>query len=196
MNMKERILKTSLRLFASDGYEAVSVSRIAWKLGVTKGALYKHYKNKRDIFDNIIRQMEEMDAERAKMFNLPEGTLGEMSEEYRKASVNRLFDYCKAQFRYWTQDDFAADFRKMLTLEQYRNDEMADLYQKYLATGPLNYVTDLFSSQGLSKAKRRATELYASMFFMYSVYDGATNKDAVIESVDRHIDELKEEILI
>ncbi|MDD6845207.1 MAG: helix-turn-helix domain containing protein [Clostridia bacterium] len=28
-----------------DGYEAVSVSMIAGKLGMTKGALYKHYKN-------------------------------------------------------------------------------------------------------------------------------------------------------
>lgn len=42
---KERILMTALGLFARDGYEAVSVSRIAGELGMTKGALYKHYKN-------------------------------------------------------------------------------------------------------------------------------------------------------
>ena len=45
---KEKILFTALRLFARDGYEAVSVSAIAGELGMTKGALYKHYKNKRD----------------------------------------------------------------------------------------------------------------------------------------------------
>ena len=43
---KEQILMTALHLFAQDGYEAVSVSRIAGALGMTKGALYKHYKNK------------------------------------------------------------------------------------------------------------------------------------------------------
>ena len=53
---KEQILMTSLKLFAKDGYEAVSVSDIAGKLGITKGALYKHYKNKRDIFDSIIER--------------------------------------------------------------------------------------------------------------------------------------------
>ena len=42
---KEAILTTALQLFASDGYEAVSVSQIAGALGMTKGALYKHYKN-------------------------------------------------------------------------------------------------------------------------------------------------------
>ena len=41
-------------LFARDGYEAVSVSMIAGELGITKGALYRHYKNKQDIFDSIV----------------------------------------------------------------------------------------------------------------------------------------------
>lgn len=45
MNTKEKILVTALRLFAVYGYEAVSVSQIAGELGITKGALYKHYKN-------------------------------------------------------------------------------------------------------------------------------------------------------
>ena len=48
-NTKEKILIIALRLFAIHGYEAVSVSQIAGELGMTKGALYKHYKNKRDI---------------------------------------------------------------------------------------------------------------------------------------------------
>ena len=43
---KEAILTTALQLFAGNGYEAVSVSEIAGALGMTKGALYKHYKNK------------------------------------------------------------------------------------------------------------------------------------------------------
>lgn len=62
---KERILRTLLSLFAQKGYEAVSVSEIAGALGMTKGALYKHYANKRDIFDSILHRMEQRDAERA-----------------------------------------------------------------------------------------------------------------------------------
>ena len=46
MNTKEKILVAALRLFAVNGYEAVSVSQIAGELGITKGALYKHYKTK------------------------------------------------------------------------------------------------------------------------------------------------------
>ena len=62
---KERILQTALRLFAADGYEAVSVSMIAGELGMTKGALYKHYENKRAIFDAILHRMEARDAQSA-----------------------------------------------------------------------------------------------------------------------------------
>lgn len=131
---KEKILTTALQLFAKDGYEAVSVSMIAGALGMTKGALYKHYANKRDIFDQIVARMEERDAQRAAEFELPEGTLAEMTEKYRSTSVNQLIQYSKAQFLYWTQDKFSADFRKMLTLEQYRSEEMNVLYQQYLAS--------------------------------------------------------------
>ena len=48
-NTKEEILLVSLHLFAQDGYEAVSVSQIAGELGITKGALYRHYQSKREL---------------------------------------------------------------------------------------------------------------------------------------------------
>ena len=55
-NRKEEILIAALNLFARDGYEAVSVSQIAGELGMTKGALYRHYKSKKDIFNCIVER--------------------------------------------------------------------------------------------------------------------------------------------
>ena len=48
---------------------------IASKLGVTKAALYKHYKSKQEILDSIIEKMKELDIERAKQYEMPEGDL-------------------------------------------------------------------------------------------------------------------------
>ena len=42
---KEEIMTVALHLFAKNGYEAVSVRRIVGTLGITKGALYRHYEN-------------------------------------------------------------------------------------------------------------------------------------------------------
>lgn len=181
---KEKIWITALELFAQNGYEAVSVSDIAGQLGITKGALYKHYTNKRAIFDCIIARMEQQDAERAGEFTLPEGTLVQMPEKYCHTSLERLTAYSKEQFRYWTQDPFAVPFRRMLTLEQYRCDEMARLYQQYLAAGPLGYVTDLLGSLGFDHPQQRAAVFYAPMFLLYSVYDGAEDKEAVAALAD------------
>ena len=71
--MKEKILRTALRLFAQEGYEAVSISRIAGALGLSKGALYRHYRDKRDVLDSIVREMERRDAEGAQEYALPGG---------------------------------------------------------------------------------------------------------------------------
>ena len=179
---KKNILITALHLFANDGYEAVSMSRISGELGITKGALYKHYASKRDIFDNIVERMERADAERAQEYEVPEGTFAEMEDAYCKATIKNLIKFSIAQFRYWTEDDFASSFRKMLTLEQYRNDENKKLYQQYLVSGPLGYVADIFSSWNIEDSAKKAVEFYSPMFLFYGIYDGAEDKAAVCAS--------------
>ena len=187
---KERILMTALQLFAKDGYEAVSVSMIAGALGMTKGALYKHYKNKRDIFDSVIKRMCEMDRERAREYEMPEESLNEGTEAYQKTSLENIRAYSKAQFRYWTEETFPAGFRRMLTLEQYRNPEMERLYQQYLASGPLMYMADLFGelTGRKSEAMQSALAFFGPFFLLLSVYDSAEDKAGVIQLADQYID--------
>ncbi len=187
--MKERILQTALGLFAANGYEAVSVSDIAGALNVTKGALYRHYESKRDIFDSILRRMEQRDAEQAKAHDLPEGTLAEMESAYEAASPDEIIAFSKAMFRYWTQDEFASSFRKMLTLEQFRSVEMGKLYQQYLVSGPLDYLTDLFSAMGLPRPREKAAAFYGPMFLLYGVYDGAADQESILQLLDQCIED-------
>ena len=141
---REKILMTALRLFARDGYEAVSVSTIAGELGMTKGALYKHYKNKRDIFDSIVERMYQIDAQRAEEYEVPKVKYETQPKAYKNQSVEKIMDFTVAQFFFWTEDEFASDFRKMLTLEQYRNTEMTELYNQCIVEGPVAYMEDLF----------------------------------------------------
>lgn len=176
---KEDILITALHLFARDGYEAVSVSQISGELGVTKGALYRHYKNKRDIFEHIVKRMEQGDSEQAENYGVPEDTKENTPEKYNEVSLEEIIEYSKAMFVYWTEDDFASSFRKMLTLEQFRNQEMQALYQQYLVDGPASYVKDLFKSIGIEDADEKAITFYSTMFFYYSLYDGADQKEEV-----------------
>src|SRR2546423_15701713 len=46
---RSRIQAIALELFAEQGYEKTSLREIAERLGVTKAALYYHFKSKEDI---------------------------------------------------------------------------------------------------------------------------------------------------
>ena len=193
---KEKILLTSLKLFAQDGYEAVSISKISGELGMAKSALYKHYKNKRDIFDSIINRMDELDYERAREYNMPDGNMDEIIKEYRNISTYKIRIYTEAQFKHWTEEEFSSLFRRMLTLEQYRNQEMSDLYQKYLASGPIDYMTYLFAGITGKKeeAKQLAIEFYGPIFLMYSLYDNKREGDDLTEMLKNHVERFSKKI--
>lgn len=185
---RERILLTALHLFAAEGYEAVSVSDIAGALGMTKGALYRHYKNKRDIFDSILDRMARRDAEQAEQYQVPGAEDGPSAP-----SPEQFAAYARAMFRYWTGDDFAASFRRMLTLEQYRSPEMGQLYQQYLAAGPMAYTAALLRDMGVPQPEAQAAAFYGAMFLLYSVCDAAQDRPAALKLLDQCLDQFTEQ---
>ena len=193
-NRKEEILIVALHLFARDGYEAVSVSQIAGELDMTKGALYRHYKSKRDIFDSIVKRMEQQDGEQASDYDMPEDEKESMPEEYEDVSLDDFVEYSKSMFEYWTEDDFASSFRKMLTIEQFRSEEMQNLYQQYLVSGPEEYVKELFKNMKMNHPEENAVKFYANMFFYYSLYDGAANKMIAKSQFEQMLDRIVEEM--
>lgn len=282
--MKEKILRTALRLFAQEGYEAVSISRIAGALGLSKGALYRHYRDKRDVLDSIVREMERRDAEGAQEYALPgaeeteamaarrteengaqetraEGqaagnTSGAREEEpsegmgasavlsgglpgggefaaaqdgepsgsaefsgareeepsggeefsgaQREALTNgtespavtpgQLTEYARRMVRYWTRDEFAADFRRMLTLEQYRDPEMARMLRQYLTIGPMEYTALLLENMGVSHARERAAALCGGMYMLICAGDGAEDASECIALADAHLERMRREL--
>lgn len=184
---------TALRLFAKDGYEAVSVSTIAGELGITKGALYKHYKNKRDIFESIVQRMFEIDTERSQQYEVPKEKYEDAPMNYEKVLIENIKNFTAAQFRFWTEDDFASNFRKMLTLEQYRNTEMAELYSDCITLGPVTYMEDIFREmilKGMLKKadpKQLAIEFYAPMYLLINISDTSTDKEKLLDLLNVHI---------
>jgi AcrR family transcriptional regulator len=51
---RSRIQQVALELFTENGYEATSLREIAERLGVTKAALYYHFKTKDDIIESLV----------------------------------------------------------------------------------------------------------------------------------------------
>lgn len=99
---KERILNTALALFSQRGYLGTSMSDIANELGMTKGALYKHYTSKQEILDRITARMGELDRERAQAYQMPDAEPDGFAEAYRNTPAEKIRTYSVAQFRHWT----------------------------------------------------------------------------------------------
>lgn len=192
MDTKEKILDCALRLFARDGFEAVSVSMIADGLGITKGALYKHYLNKRAIFDSIVRRMDEQNYDNARRFDMPGNLFENMPDKFRNTGLEKLCAYTMAQFLYWTEDGFASRFRKLISLERYRNSEMNALYQRYFGSGLLDYIEKILEGLELelSKANLRcyALEFYAPVYTLINLYDGGGEAGELASMLKTHME--------
>ncbi len=55
----QRILNQAMRIFLEKGYHGTSIDEITKAAGLTKGALYWHFKNKEDLLRRIIDEHEE-----------------------------------------------------------------------------------------------------------------------------------------
>ena len=122
--------------------------------------------------------MEQQDGEQATEYDMPKDEKEKMPEKYENVSL----------------DDFASSFRKMLTIEQFRSEEMQNLYQQYLVSGPAEYVKDLFKNMEIKNPEENAVKFYANMFIYYSVYDGAADKAKVKCQFEQMLDKIVEEM--
>ena len=199
---KEKILFTALRLFAQDGYEAVSTSDIAGELGMTKGALYKHYKNKQDIFDSILARMVEIDQERSKEHGVPMATYDDAPETYQNVSVEEDLAYTKEYFHFWIQDEFGKNFRRMLTLEQFRNPAAREMYSMVMTSGVFAYTTLMYRGwmqEGVVKEddpELLALEFCGPFFLLISLSDTRSDIDHLENLLDMHIKRLLEKSMV
>lgn len=82
---KEKILKQSGTLFNTQGYKATSISDITKATGFTKGAIYRHFKNKSEL------EMETLSHLSAQMFDQLRGKI--KSATTTREKLNAIYNY-------------------------------------------------------------------------------------------------------
>jgi len=58
MDTSNRILTQAMKMFLEKGYHGTSIDEITQGVGVTKGALYWHFKSKEDLLKRIVEEFE------------------------------------------------------------------------------------------------------------------------------------------
>lgn len=185
IDRKSQILIECLALFSKHGYDGVSMRDIAKAVGFRESALYKHYKSKQEILDSILIVMKARFEEAAKAIKLPDGDdFSVLATEYKSGGLDALKKQCSALFLYWLKDEQAAQFRRLLMLEQFRHSLAKNLLQEYLMDGPLQYQATLFEKMieiGYFKkidSEVLALQFYSPIFLLLCQYDGKPEEES------------------
>lgn len=159
-NTKEIIMEEALKLFATNGFEAVSIRTIADRVGIGNSALYKHFESKQAIFDALVEELKGRYLEQC----------SSVTENIR--GLDAVMENCLSMFEYQTQNEWIVNFRQLLLIEKFRNPKMAELYKEFFVDIPLmrqKAIFDALQKKGLmieGDTYAYAMELYAP-FYLY-----------------------------
>ena len=194
MNTKEKILDEALTLFSEKGYANVYVGDIADRVGIKAPSLYKHYKNKKAIFDAIIDEMNRRFAEQAKAMQINGTDAAADAGIYKSLPEDQLLKLGREFFLYYLHDDYNRKFRKMLTLEQFHDAELAKVYSKLYVDDPLSYQGMLFGfmvTAGILKTDNvqiMTLHFYAPIYYLLTICDREPKrKKEALKLLDEHI---------
>jgi AcrR family transcriptional regulator len=200
MTTKEKILTEALSLFSVRGYDPVSVRDIAGAVGIKESSLYNHFKNKQDIFETILNEysarwnalfggLQLSDADN--QFSVDDRTVS----MYRNMTQAQFRNIAEVIFEAYMTDEVNVKFRKMLTIEQYRNEEIRKLFRKISFDDSLDYQARLFQALiELGCFKRTdpyilAVEFFSPIFLIFYKYSGEPESLASARELFlRHID--------
>ena len=175
---KEKILESALEMFSKKGYEATNVRDITASLGIVKSGAYKHYASKEEIWNTLLDKMiayyDERFGSSEHLPPVPD------SLEALGVMTMRMVDFT-------VHDEKIVMTRKVLTLEQYRDERARALATKHFLTGLTEIFTHIFSGmmeKGL--IRRDDSEMLA---FAYS-----TPISALIHLCDREPEKAEDAI--
>ena len=133
---KERILTKALELFSQRGYEGTNINELMESVGLVKSAMYRHFDSKEEIWNALLDRLIAYYEER---FGSPE-RLPPVPE-----SLEELLAMTMRMVNFTVHDETVVMTRKLLTIEQFRDERARKLATKHFLTGLTEMFTHVFS---------------------------------------------------
>ncbi|MBE6753847.1 MAG: TetR/AcrR family transcriptional regulator [Ruminococcaceae bacterium] len=194
MSTKKRILDAALTLFSENGYTNVFVAQIAEAVGIKAPSLYKHYKSKRDIFNAILDEMKAGYDRQAAALSMDGNDSAADAMTFAAASEDGLVQMGMSLFNFFLHDEYTRKFRKMLTLEQFHNPELAQLFSRQYIDDSLKYQSAMFAmlcQAGMLKdgdPYTMALQFHAPIYTLLTMCDRQPEREEELTALlERHI---------
>ncbi len=133
---KERILAAALEMFSQNGYAGTNIRELTASLGLVKSSMYKHFESKEDIWNSLL---DEMIAYYDNHFGSPEH-LPPVPD-----SLDGLVAMTLRMVNFTVHDERIIMTRKLLTIEQFRDQRARDLATRHFLTGLKEMFTPVFA---------------------------------------------------
>lgn len=193
---KKRIIDAALVLFSINGYEATSMGEIAEKVGIKAPSLYDHYRNKQALFDAMVEAMRDYFWETYPTLH-PHTTTIEEEARVIANDMTLMKELSIKTFQFYYKDKYAGVFRKLLSIERYRNPQMDQVYRELYLDAPIDNQTELFGQmmkQGYMSARLDprmvAVEFFSPFLFIMSQYDGRPELEAdAVHAITMHVEQ-------
>ena len=141
---KQKIIDKALELFAAQGYDAVSVGEIAEAVGIRAPSLYNHYPSKQAIFDAIVESTaKQYEADMGKIQIHVQNVAQDISV-FTGITEEALFEKVRQIFEYSLHNRTIRNFRRMMTIEQFRSENLAALYSRRYVERMIDYHAGIF----------------------------------------------------
>ncbi len=193
---KDRIIYESLKLFSEKGYAGVSMREIACAVNIKAASLYAHFKGKEDIYKAIGITMKNRYNDEAHKLSIDGNNPNKDVNVYKQISTEELYNIGKELFIYFTTDEFTKMYRKMLTLGQYEDSDIAREYSQLYYDDCIEYQKRLFAMLASFGAFREADyEIMAIHFFtpiytLITLYDRQPEREKeLLDILRRHIEQ-------
>ena len=134
---KEKILTAALELFSQNGYAGTNLRELAASLGMGKSSIYRHFASKEDLWNALL---DEMIAYYAERFGSPEH-LPPVPE-----SLEGLVELTMRMVDFTVHDEKVVMTRKLLAIEQFRDERARELASKHFLTGLTEMFTPVFAA--------------------------------------------------
>ena len=176
---KERILEAALEMFSQNGYAGTNIRELTASLGLVKSSMYKHFESKEAIWNALLDQM-------IAYYNNRFG-----SAEHLPPVPNSLEDLVQMTLRMvnlTVHDDKIVMTRKVLAIEQFRDERARGLATKHFLTGLTDMFTHIFAGMMQKGLLRRDDP--AMLAFAYTM-----PISALIHLCDREPEKTEEAIV-
>lgn len=194
MDTKKKILEEALTLFSEKGYSDVYVGDIAKAVGIKAPSLYKHFKSKQEIFNAILEELKESYTQYTATIGIDGNNANADAGIYADISEESLIEIGKNLFLFFLHDDHMRLFRKLLTIEQFHDSELAELYSNQYVDNPLAYQGRLFQLLVTTKKFKQvdpdilALQFYAPIYTLLTLCDRQPNREQdALKMIEAHI---------